>query len=359
MINLAVVFGGKSVEHDISIITYTQVINSLDQKKYRIIPLYFSKNNDIYTSKSFLCSDFFRDDFNERLYNKCYLIKGKEKSYVKRGFHKIRIDVALIVMHGKDLEDGTISGFFKVLNIPTTNCSVGVSAVLHDKFYTKLLMKELDINVLDYKVVSKKDLPVSIDGRKMVKACRLGSSIGIKKANGKDEINKAIYDCLKYDDKVIVEDLLSEFRELNQALYIKNGKVILSDIEEIIVKNNMFTFADKYQNRLCERVVPAQIDEEINAQIVNSSLKIGENLQVRGVIRIDYLYNVEEKKVYVNEINVIPGALAYYLFESKGIYFKQFLDDLINEGIRNAYFENEKIQTFSSSVLSSQYSLKK
>lgn len=272
---------------------------------------------------------------------------------------KVKIDVVLVVMHGKDLEDGTISGFLKILGVPYTSSNVDVSMLLHDKYYTKLIMEKLNIDVVDYNVFTKKDLPCSLDGNVIIKACKLGSSIGIKKANGKDEINSGIYECLKYDDKVIVEKRLQNFMELNQALYIKNDEVVLSDIERVAINDDIFTFNDKYQNNLCKRIVPANIDESICKEINNASKKIGEKLKIGGVIRIDYLYDNENSRLYLNEVNVIPGSFAYYLFETKGIYFKDLLNDLINEAIRKQYFENEKISSFVSNVLNSKKMFKK
>ena len=360
MINLALVFGGKSVEHDISIISYFQVLSAIDLKKYNIIPVYFSKSNKIYSSDDFLEMEPFKyDKVSSRYYKEVNFIKQNDKCYLKKKFKKIRIDIVMVIMHGKGLEDGTISGYLKILGVPFTASSVDVSSVLHDKYYTKLAMEKLNINVLDYNLYTKDDLPVNLNGKKIIKACKLGSSIGIKKSEGKEEINNAIYECLKYDERVIVEKCLDKFLELNQAIYIKNGEVVLSDIEEIKVNNHMFSFESKYQNSKCERIVPAIIDQNIIKEINSVSLKIGKNFKVGGVCRIDYLYDLEENILYLNEVNVIPGALAYYLFESKNIYFKDLIDDIINEALRNKYFDEGKISSFTSDVLSSKRVLKK
>lgn len=358
--NVIIVFGGKSVEHDISVITYFQILNSIDLKKYNVYPVYFSKDNEMYYSKEFFEMDIFKSqNFRnnkkvkrvrfERLNNHAYMfIKSK----------KIEVDVAVISMHGKDLEDGTISGYFNILGVPTTINNVDTSSVLHDKYYMKLALEKIGVKVINYKLLSKRDSDLSLDGEKIVKACKLGSSIGVVKAYGNEEIKKAVKECLKYDDRVIVEDLLNNYLELNQALYLKKGKVVLSAIEEVKTNNELYSFEKKYQ-RPCERILPAKINKKLELRVNRISEKIGNFFLINGVIRIDYLYDLDSKNLYVNEINLVPGAFSYYLFEEKGIFFRELLDDLIAGAIRKKYDDNLKISTFSSSVLFSEFNNKK
>ena len=252
--NVIIVFGGKSVEHDISVITYFQILNSIDLKKYNVYPVYFSKDNEMYYSKEFFEMDIFKSqNFRnnkkvkrvrfERLNNHAYMfIKSK----------KIEVDVAVISMHGKDLEDGTISGYFNILGVPTTINNVDTSSVLHDKYYMKLALEKIGVKVINYKLLSKRDSDLSLDGEKIVKACKLGSSIGVVKAYGNEEIKKAVKECLKYDDRVIVEDLLNNYLELNQALYLKKGKVVLSAIEEVKTNNELYSFEKSTKDRVKE-----------------------------------------------------------------------------------------------------------
>ena len=276
--------------------------------------------------------------------------------YIKN--KKIEIDVVVVSMHGKDLEDGTISGYFKILGAPTTSCSVDVSSVLHDKYYMKLVLEKIGIKVVNYKLLTKKNSLEDLDGEKIVKACKLGSSIGVKKASGKEEIKLAIKECLKYDDRVIVEDLLTNYIELNQAIYLKKGKVVLSAIEEVKNNNELYTFEKKYQMP-CERIVPAKLNKKLEQRVNKISERIGNFFLTNGVCRIDYLYDLNSKILYVNEINLIPGAFSYYLFEEKGIFFSELLDDLIASAIRKKYDENLKISSFPSSVLFSEFNNKK
>lgn len=358
--NVVIAFGGKSVEHDISIITYFQILNSIDLKKYHVYPVYFSKDNEMFYSKEFFEMDIFKSQNIknnkkvknvrfERINNRVFMIiKNK----------KIEVDVVIISMHGKGLEDGTISGYFDVLGVPTTLNNVDVSSVLHDKYYMKLALEKIGIKVINYKLLTKRDYYDNLDGDKIVKACKLGSSIGIKKASGNEEIKLAIKDCLKYDDRVIVEDLLTNYIELNQALYIKKGKVVLSAIEEVKTNNELYSFEKKYQSP-CERIIPAKINKKLEQRVNHLSERIGNFFLINSVIRIDYLYDLDSKILYVNEVNLIPGAFSYYLFEEKGIYFGELLDDLITSAIRKKYDDNLKISTFPSSVLFTKYNNKK
>lgn len=358
--NIIIAFGGKSVEHDISIITYFQILKSIDLKKYEVYPVYFSRDNNIYYSKKFFEMDIFKsqDIKNNKKVKRVKFENINNHAYMFVNKKKIAVDVAVVSMHGKDLEDGTISGFFKILGVPTTCNDVDVSSILHDKYYMKQVLEKIGIKVVNYKLLSKRDSFDNLDGEKIVKACKLGSSIGVKKACGNEEIKLAIKECLQYDDRVIIEDVLTNYIELNQAIYSKKGKIILSAIEEVKNNNELYTFEKKYQAP-CERILPAKINKKLEQKVNKISEKIGNFFLINSVCRIDYLYDLDNKILYVNEINLIPGAFSYYLFEEKGIFFRDLLDDLITGAIRKKYDENLKISSFPSSVLFSEFNNKK
>lgn len=356
MINLGVVFGGKSIEHDISIISYFQALNALDLKKYNVYPVYIKKDNTFITSKQLLNLETFQKNTEIKGYNitinniknKCYIKKYYKNIYLG----KTKIDCFLVIVHGKDLEDGTISSYFNFLNVPYTSLNLLSSNILHDKYLTKLYLNSLNIQTLPAVLTNKNKAVNSINESKIIKGCSLGSSIGVYVGFTLEEVQKAVNECLKYDNRLIIEKKLDNFVEYNQAVYLKNKKVVLSSIEEISpLKNSIYSFEGKYIEKMAERKLPAEIDKELENKICDITTKIADEFLVTSIVRIDYIYDLINKELYVNEINVIPGSLSYYLFEDKGIYFKDILDDIIDNAFKEHYFKNQKISVFTSNVL--------
>ena len=358
MINLGIIFGGQSVEHDISIITFNQVVNGINRDKYNIIPLYLDKNNVLWRLSKFDKLEYFKGEKIKGA--KLGIIKKNEKGVFVSGE---KIDIVLCTCHGKDLENGVISGLLKFLNVPNTIPNVYVSSTFHNKYITKILLKENKIPSLNYYyitkdkweseqvAVTKNVFRVFGERMKIIKPVSLGSSIGIKKCLTKEEFKKAIEECLMYDDAIIVEEVLENFLELNQACYKAKDEIILSKIEEVKNENDFYGFEEKYESEKVKRIIPAKIDNGLKTKINKTSKKIYEIFSDIGVMRVDYLYDLDKEKLYVNEINVIPGALSYYLFEAKDIYFDKLLDDLISEGVRRKNKERELILSFKSDVL--------
>lgn len=356
MINLGIVFGGKSVEHDISIITFNQIYNGVDKAKYNIIPIYLDKDNIMWYPKRYNKIEYFKD---KSFQGKIITLKRKNnKVYVR----KIPLDVVICTCHGKDLENGVISGYLKLLDIPNNLPSVYLSSSFHNKYITKALLKDNKIPVLNYLYVNKgywennytkvinKIENIFKDKNIIVKPVSLGSSIGIKRIDKNDNIKDKINDCFLFDEGIIIEEQLTNFREFSEAVYKKENALILSSIEEVKT-NKFYSFEEKYESNNQSRIVPANVDYELNKLIDRTTKKIYQIFDDYGVIRIDYLYDVNKKKLYVNEVNVIPGALSFYLFEAKKIYIQDFINDLVREAIYRNTKEKELITSFNSSVL--------
>lgn len=354
MINLGVVFGGKSVEHDISVLSYFQALNSLDLKKYKIIPIYFDINNNPTTSNEYLDFSSFKNPKRNKIYsvgfkninNKCY-IQIKETLKVKK---KV-IDCFLVIVHGKDLEDGTISSLFKILNVPYTSLDNNLSSVLHDKYYLKLLLNDIGINTVPGYVINNRKKVDTLNKEKIIKCTKLGSSIGVYSVKDISDLNEKMNICLNYDEDILVEDKIENFIEYNQAVYIKDDNVLLSAIEEVKTNNDIYSFDSKYINNKTVRIINEEINKDLEKEIINATTKIAKHFNLLSVVRIDYIYDLDSLKLYVNEINVIPGSLSYYLFEHNGIYFSELLDDIIDNAFKKHYFSNQKINVFKSDVL--------
>lgn len=357
-LKVGVLFGGSSVEHDISIVTAMQVMASLDEKKYEIFPLYLTRSGKIVKTSKFKSQKEMEENgitLSEkqevRLQGK---IKGKNDVISK-------IDLIVCAFHGKNLESGEIYGYLKTLNIPCTSCGVISAGICQSKVITKMILKSNNIKYIDYVYFDKlnyysdKDkyykMIESIGYPVIVKADQLGSSIGISVCNNVNEIKKAIEIAFMYDERIIIERKINKFIEYNCAYLRTYDDKIISSVEEIIKDDEkMYDFDDKYKNREIKSKIIKE-DTPITNEIKKITKNVIDIIDGYGVLRCDYIYDIEEKKLYLNEINSIPGALSYYLFEHLGLYFDELLNKLINGAIKRKYYEDIEIKNYKSDVL--------
>jgi D-alanine-D-alanine ligase len=354
MKNVAVFFGGVSVEHDISIITGVLTANSID-KKYEVIPVYVDKSGNFYTGKTLLDPDAYKNLDYKKL-KKVTLLSGSKVLFeVKNNRLKriCEIAVAINCMHGERGEDGTLSALLNLSNIPLASPNMVGSAICMNKSITKIMLKGLGIPCLDYAIVT--DIISAVSAEKLsypliVKPTTGGSSIGVSKAKNRTELEFATLEGLRYSDSVIIEPLLENFIEINCACFRDaDGNLVVSECEKPIGKEEVLTFSDKYENG--KREFPAKIDKEISDKIKKLTAKIYRELEFKGVIRIDYF--VKENKVYVNEINTVPGSLAYYLFCANTQEFTKMLSEMIEFGIISFNKSSSITKTFNSNIISS------
>lgn len=360
--NIVVLFGGNSVEKDISIITALQVINALDKEKYNIIAVYMTSDYQFLINDEFSSIETFRKNVNG---NRVYFINRGNKLYLEKdSFFKKRIEVDFVIptVHGKNVEDGTIAGFLETLGVSYSSCNVLTSSIFQNKHITKVLLDYYKISNIEYihitenawveksnmclKKIKKMGFPI------IVKACSLGSSIGIFKVSNEEDLFWALNACFKYDKEIIIEKCLERYREFNQAIF---GDC-LSEIEEIKGMKDFLTFSNKYEGKDIEKVLCTNLGNELKEEINKITKKIAKNFQIKGVIRVDYLFDEEKNILYVNEINTIPGSLAFYLFKDD---FSIILDKLIQEGIKSRYLDNLKISSFQSNILKNIDDIKK
>ena len=353
MKNVAVFFGGESIEHDISIITGVLTVNSID-KKYNSIPVYVSKNGEFYTGESLKDPDGYKNLDYKKLKKVTLLAKSNILYEVKNKKLKPLFEIAVGVncMHGERGEDGSLSALLNLSNIPLASPSILGSSICMNKGATKIMLKGLDIPCLDYVIAT--DIISAVSSEKfsyplIVKPTTGGSSIGVCKANNRTELEFATLDGLKYSESVIIEPLLEDFIEINCACFRDaDGNMVVSECEKPIGKEEVLTFSDKYEKGI--REFPAKIDKEISDKIKKLTAKIYRELEFKGVIRIDYF--VKEKKVFVNEINTVPGSLAYYLFCKNTVEFTKMLSEMIEFGITSFNKSSAITKTFNSNVIS-------
>ncbi len=356
MKNVAVIFGGRSVEHDISILTGVMALNSIDKDKFNAIPIYITKGGEWFTSKTLFDLDEYKNLKLDKLKKVCF-VQGENVLYEVKGKKLKKIESIFCVvncMHGERGEDGALSGLFKMCNIPTTSSDVLPSAISMDKNASSIMLSAMKIPTLKSmtissaeqveKVMEKLEFPL------IVKPNLLGSSIGISKAIDKKSLILAIENALKYGEKVIIQPFLQDFIEINCAVYRdENGDLHVSECERPIARDKILSFGDKYKDG--KREFPANIDKKLSDKIKTLSKKVYTELDFDGVIRIDFF--VCKNKVYVNEINSIPGSLSYYLFYDTMKGFSKMLSSLIMASERKHLQGQGYITEYNSGILSS------
>lgn len=389
-IKVGVFFGGKSVEHEVSIITAIQAIENMDKNKYDIIPIYIAKDNKMY------CGNFIGDikqyqNIDNLLHissqitlaqrgDKVILLKCNKKFYESSVYDYI--DIAFPIVHGTNVEDGTLQGYLKMFNIPYVGCDVISSAIGMDKYVCKCLLKENDIPILNCKCFTlkdysensnkiledvEKDIPYPV----IVKPVNLGSSVGISIAKSQDELKESIEDAFCYSKKIIIEKAIKNLKEVNCSVVGDYESAKASECEEPIKTDEILSFNDKYisggkklgiktnGNKSMNAGVlklPANISEDVKKRIQELSLKTFKVLGCSGVIRIDFIIDEDTNSIYVNEVNTIPGSLSFHLWKASDLNYTVLLDELINLSLKRNREEKNITYSFDSNILSG-YSL--
>ena len=387
-LNVAVFFGGKSTEHEISCISASQAIKALDNEKYNIIPVYIAKNNDFYTGDELFSIEGISaysslDELTNKL-EKVSFYKDGNKVYmspIKKSFlgkKDVLIDVAFPVVHGSNIEDGSLAGYLEMLDLPYTSSNVLGSAIGQDKIIMKDILQAEGVDIVPWFYLYEEDLNdldlIKEKAKKITyplicKPANLGSSIGIEFVYNEDELKEKLQECFKYDFKVVVEKMIEDLREVNISLMTLDGEIVCSVIEE--VTNGFLNFDKKYQpggNKGSKKLglksssaskgmastirkVPADLDLDIEEKVKELAIKSYKALNAYGVVRIDFIIDNKENKVYMNEINTIPGSLAFYLWNKQDVDFSKECDLLINNAIKRYSQKEKKTYSFETNIL--------
>jgi D-alanine-D-alanine ligase len=380
-IRVGVFFGGKSVEHEVSVISAIQAFNAFDREKYDVIPVYITKDNEFYTGEYAGKIEEYRDipALIRKSTRVIVVNDGGRTKLVRYPMKKFgdsteaEIDVAFPVVHGTNVEDGALQGYFQTLNIPYAGCDVVSSAVGMDKYVMKAVLKDNGIPVLDCVTVTAleyaKDSDKIIDETEqkigfpaIVKPINLGSSVGIKIGRDKDGLAEALDYAFTFSGRVLVERAITNLREINCSVCGDKDEAEASECEEPIGSDEILSFEDKYVSggakdskssgmASLKRKIPADISKETREEIRSVAVKAFKCLGCSGVSRIDFMIDSDENKVYLNEINTIPGSLAFYLWESVGVKYPRLLDKMVSLALkREREFKNLNF-TFKSNIL--------
>ena len=375
-INLGVLYGGNSTEHEISIISAVQAINNIDTEKYEVVPIYLTKDSKMYTSSSLTKMDVYKDLDKIKTIATEVLLTKKDNDFVLIKNHfpysvVKKIDIVLPVMHGYNTEDGSIAGFLEVLGIPYCESDIYASVIGQDKIFQKQILKENGIPVVDYEYFYESEYTLDQNSviKKLeklgypliVKPARQGSSVGITIAKDKKSLEKAIDDALMYDEKILVEKVVENLTELNCSVLGDNSYFEASLIEQVFGSDEILSYQDKYMSNNSKtgskgmastgRKIPADISDEMTKKIEEISIAACRALNTNGVVRIDYLMDKKTNEVYLNELNIVPGSLSFYLWDPKGIKYKELLNKIIDCGVKRYQKKSKKLSSFKTNVL--------
>lgn len=389
-IQLGVFFGGKSVEHEVSVITAAQTAAAMDADKYQIIPVYITKDNEMYTGADLLVPGNYRDlpSLLARS-QRTALFREKGKVYLTRYparlFEKpfiARLDLAFPIVHGTNGEDGSLQGFFQLHGLPYVGSDVGASAGGMDKWMSKCLMLSAGLPVLPGYTFRGSAYYADPDGvvaaleafhgyPLMVKPINLGSSVGISPAHDGEGLRSAIELAASFTERILVEPMLADLREINCAVMGDADQTEASACEEPLSSGEILSFQDKYQGGGAggksagktgggapkgmggsRKRLPAELEKEKEEEIRGLAQKAFLALNCSGVARVDFLLNREDGKVYVNEVNTIPGSMAFYLWEAAGKPFRQMTDELINLALKRGRMQERLIWSNEVNLLS-------
>ena len=385
-IRVGVIFGGESVEHEVSIISAIQAMNKMDEEKYEVVPIYITKDREWYTGEMLKDIDVYQDLNLIKTYGINVVLYYKNGSYVlqkKKGmFRSIvkEIDIAFPIVHGTNVEDGVLQGYLQTIGIPFVGPNVYGAVAGQDKAIMKDIWRGANIPMTNYEWfydVDYRNSPDEIISRlkKMkfpliVKPATTGSSVGISVCPDEDSLRDGIDEALQYDSKIVVEEVVENLKEVNIAVMGNYEHQKLSEIEEVLSNHKFLTYNDKYiggsKGKIkggvkvkgkskgmasTNRKLPADLDNKTRDEIEKIAISAFKALGSSGNSRIDFLIDTKAKKVYINEINSIPGSLAFYLWEAKGQDFTKVLDEMINIAIKDYKKRISKTHSFESNIL--------
>lgn len=377
--NVAVFFGGRSVEHEISVISALQAINAFDHSKYNIIPIYISKQGRWFTGSHLLDISNYKD--MKSLEEKCeevymrpeygdfnlYRANPGSGFFNKKNPVYVQLHIAIPVLHGSHGEDGMFEGLLETIGIPFAGCDTLSSANGMDKITMKMILKAEDIPVVDYvwftdkEWGSKRNEIVEKIERKLgypviVKPANLGSSVGIGKAVDRQSLIDKVDNAEKFSQRIIVEHMIEDMMEINCSVLGDADDHQSSVCEEPISKGDFLSYDEKYGGgakagmQASEKRIPADIPQDMSEAIRNMAGETFRVLSCHGVSRIDVMVDRKDNKIYVNEINTIPGSLSYYLWEESGISFPELMDKLVALALKRKREADRKTFTYDANI---------
>ena len=370
---VGVIFGGRSVEHDVSVVTGNQVMRAFDESQYDVVPIYVSRDGRWYSGEPLLKLENFKDDevvSHKGVHNVVLspsvqhhgLIIEPVSSWMQRSVVQ-RLDVVFPAIHGSHGEDGTLQGLIELADIPYAGCGVLGSALCNDKVISKAVLQQNGIPVVAGDVVVRSEwldnrddtlqrLQEKIGLPMFVKPATLGSSIGVGRAVDLDTLAVSLDIALNFDRRALVEKAVKDPIEINCAVMGYDASFQASVLEQPVSWDDYLTYEEKYMRggggmKSQERIIPAPISDAMTERIQNMTIEAFKALDGRGIARIDFILEsdqgvlTEDSPVYLNEVNTMPGSLAFYLWQETGMSQSEVVDNLVKLG-RDAYADKRR-----------------
>ncbi len=375
--NIAVFFGGRSTEHEISVISANQAMAAMDSDKYNVIPVYITKDGRWYTGSALTDVKNYRNTaellkqctqvYMRPVYGDYNLYKAERKMFGSDVL--ATLDAAIPVLHGSNGEVGIFEGVLETIGIPFAGCATLASANGMDKITMKMILAADGIPVVDYvwftdkqwfahrddliaKVESKLGYPV------IVKPANLGSSVGIGRADNREDLLTKVDDARRYSARIIVEDLVENLQEINCSVLGDCDEYRTSVLEEPIKSGEILSYTDKYMggtkdNRgmhASKKRIPADLPQAETDRIRFLAGETFRVLSCHGVSRVDMMIDAKTRDIYVNEINTIPGSLSFYLWEAAGLKFNELMDELVRLAFKRKRDQSTKTVSYDSNI---------
>ena len=376
---IGVFFGGRSTEHEISVISASQAMHAINAEKYDVVPIYISKQGKWYTGNALLDIQNYRnisdllskveEVYMEPSFGDYNLYKKKRSLF---GSNVIaHLDVVIPVLHGSNGEDGIFEGVLETIGIPYAGCNTLSSANGMDKITMKMILKSCGIPVVDYVWFTDKQwfeqrdslitrIENEIGYPVIVKPANLGSSVGIGRAKNREELIEKVNDAEIYTTRIIVEDMIEDLQEINCSVLGNYDENQASVLEEPIKSGEILSYEDKYMGgskgakgmQSAQKRIPAELPEAETRRIQFLAQETFRVLSCHGVSRVDMIIDRKNRNIYVNEINTIPGSLSFYLWEATGISFEQLMDKLVELAITRKREQSMKTVSYDHNIFS-------
>ncbi len=377
--NIGVFFGGRSTEHEISVISASQAMHAIDRDKYDVTPIYISKQGRFYTGDALFDVANYRDI--PSLLAKCTQVY-MEPSYGDYNLYRVKkpmfgsavlttLDVVIPVLHGSNVEDGIFEGVLETIGIPYAGCNTLASANGMDKITMKMILRESGVPVIDYVWFTDKEwfkkrdeLIARIEDKigypVIVKPANLGSSVGIGRAANREQMIEKIEVAEKYSSRIIVEHMVDNLKEINCSVLGDCDEYQMSVLEEPIKSAEILSYEDKYMGgtkgtkgmQASQKRIPADLPKDMTDRIQYLAGETFRVLGCHGVSRIDFIIDDDTKEIYVNEINTIPGSLSSYLWEATGLKFDQLMDRLVKLALKRKREQGQKTVSYDQNIFS-------
>lgn len=376
---LGVFFGGRSTEHEISVISANQAMAAIDTDKYNVVPIYIAKDGHWYTGEALTKVANYRnikellascsEVYMRPVYGDYNLYPAKRSGFFDKGKPLATLDVVIPVLHGSNVEDGIFEGVLETIGIPYAGCNTLASANGMDKITMKMILAADGIPVVDYVWFTDKQwgrdrdnlikrIETELGYPVIVKPANLGSSIGIGSAHDRDELMSRIDDASRYSTRIIVEKMVKNLQEINCAVLGDADEYQTSVLEEPIKSGDFLDYSQKYMGgsktergmQASKKRIPADLPDDETKRIQHLAGETFRVLGCHGVSRVDVMIDADTRDIYVNEINTIPGSLSFYLWEAAGIGFTELMDKLVRLALKRKRQQETKTTSFDSNI---------